>query len=45
VEQNLRGSLFPTLRQLAQFGGQRIERRLDLAGKSLAEDVPVLGLG
>jgi hypothetical protein len=39
------GVCFLALCQLSQLGSQYVEGRLDLGGKSLTEDFPMLGLG
>jgi hypothetical protein len=37
--------LFPSSCQLSYLSGQRVEGRLNFAGKGLAKDLPMLGLG
>jgi hypothetical protein len=45
AKENFRGRLFPPLCQLPQLGGQRVEGRLNIADKGLAEDFPMFSFG
>jgi hypothetical protein len=45
AEEHFRRCLPPQPRQLAKFGSQRVERRLNLGGERLTENFPMFGLG